>query len=145
DDALEVGVDLFQRPWRYVLIEMSREGDLVPGLSLVPVDPRIGDVRLHLGVEVRLHRVLERAVRLGVITPAERDVLGVAERGDGLEVALVLTRLDAAVVGGLVVDADRLPQLLALRRREPYAVVAEVAAELLVERLPVKVHLVTER
>src|SRR5699024_11672195 len=97
------------------------------------------------GIEVSLHRVLERAVRLGVITPAKRDVLGVTKRGVRLEIALVLARLHAAIVGGLVVDADRLPQLLPLCRRETNTVVAEAAAELLVELLPVQVHLIAER
>src|SRR5699024_1160701 len=99
--------------------------------------PRIGDVRFHFGVEVGLRGLLDRLVGLRVVSPAERDVLGVAQCRVRLKVALVLARLYAAVVGGVIVDADRLPQLLALCRRETNTVVAKMAAELFVELLPV--------
>src|SRR5699024_9364436 len=126
-------------------VEVTGERDLVAGLRLVPIDPRISDVRLHFDIEVLLHSLLTRFVRLGVITPAERNVLGVPQRGVWLELALVLARLHPAIVSSIVTDTNRLPQLLSLRRREPHTMIDEVAAELLVELLPVQVDLVAER
>src|SRR5690554_2880714 len=99
--GLEVGVDLLQRARRREPVEVPVEGDLeaddadaaVQRVALLLVDPGVGDVGLHLALEVVEHRLIQRhvlvvaqaGVGLGVAFLVEADVrLGVA-LGEGAE------------------------------------------------------------
>jgi hypothetical protein len=53
-DALQVGVDLGQRPRRLEDVEVPVERDLVADLGLLVVDPGVGRVGQHLALEVGL-------------------------------------------------------------------------------------------
>ena len=48
----DIGLDLFQRPLRFVAVKVAIERDLVTDPGFAFVDPRIGDVREDFALEV---------------------------------------------------------------------------------------------
>src|SRR5581483_1315652 len=108
-DAVEIGVDLLQRPGRNVLVEVPREGDLVASFRPGLIDPGVGNMGPDLCLEVGVDRRLGRVVGLGMAAPAEGDVLGVAQRRVGFALAFVGTGGEIADVAVVVVLSGWLP------------------------------------
>jgi len=68
-DRINLGVDLGNRPWWGVPVEVASERDLVPDLGLGLVNPCVSDVGAYLAVHERLDVL------------SQGDVLVVAEVG----------------------------------------------------------------